>query len=776
MKALTGSTSGFSAPVVEQHRGLKGLVGVLRRRRLVILRTTVIFLALAALACVLTTRRYVAASEIQVQKPAAETLGMAAPGSAGSSDTDAQNAGLTLQTQVTVLESPAMAMKVIKDLNLEDSGEFRKHFDFMTWVTQLFQPPPPPEVQGATLEESPGKRDRMLKTFQDDLDVKIVPGTRVISIAFTSSDPNLAAKVVNYLVDSLQSYATQTQKTETSEASKWMERQLADLKADSDLKQDKLVKLQRQTGVVQIPSDGDDSHTQAYSSSVDQYQKATAALSQAQTNRIQKGAIYEVVKSGNPETIVGLPQNPMLSSAASGMSGELAVISNLRTQEATLKGQIDELLAKFGPSYPKVAELKADQASIESSIRDEIGRLRERARNDYVVAQQIEASAQRLYNSQKQDASQVNDKSVQYEIAKQQADQARAVYDKLLDRWKEAGALQAFHTNNIAVVSAALAPSEPSTPNVPLYLSGALAAGLLFGCIMAFVVDSMDTKIGDIRRLESLMGQAPFGVLPTYETKKTPMRLSGHVLALAPGEQVPSLKEPHSPYVEALRALRTTLLSSWGGAHPQVLLVTSSTEGEGKSTLSSNLAVVLAQQGKKVLLVDADLRRPNLHRIFNCSSETGLSSILNEKADAELVGLIVLKLENVAGLDVLLAGPIPEYSAELLGSSKMEKALELWRGQYDFIILDGAPVLPVTDSVVLSSLADATLLVARYQATQQQSLDRSIGILRAQLGSKGHVGVVLNGVERSANAYYSYYGIKDNAYYGKRVGGNSETS
>ena len=214
MKALTGSTSGFSAPVVEQRRGLPALVGVLRRRRLVILRTVVGCLALAALACVLTTRRYTAVSEIQVQKPAAETLGMAAPGSSGSSDTDAQNAGLTLQTQITVLQSPAMAMKVLEDLKLENSGEFKRHFNFLTWISQIFQPPPPAEVQGATLAESPGKRDRMLKTFQDDLDVKIVPGTRVISIAFTSSDPNLAAQIVNYLVNSLQVYANQTQITE----------------------------------------------------------------------------------------------------------------------------------------------------------------------------------------------------------------------------------------------------------------------------------------------------------------------------------------------------------------------------------------------------------------------------------------------------------------------------------------------------------------------------------------------------------------------------------
>ncbi len=743
-----------------------------------ILRTTTLLVAMGALACVLMTRRYTSMAEIQVQKPSADSLGAdAAGGGASGGDGDASAANLTVQTEATVLQSPALAMKVIEDLHLEDTYDFKPHFSPVAWVTALFSPAPVQDPPGASLEASPRRRDRVLKTFKDNLGVRIVPGTQVIEIEFSSSNPEVAAKTVNHLVDSLVEYSMQAHNSTTAQASKWLETQLVDLKTQTDELQEKLIRLQKDTGVVQVAGDQDaEGHGQVYSSAVDQFQKANSALSQAQTNRILKGAIYEVVKSGNPETIMGLPTNSALAGAAAGMSNELAVISNLRTQEATITGQINELLAKFGPNYPKVGELQADKASIETSIHDEVGRMRERAHNEYVVAQQVEASAQQLANSQKQHADVVNDKAVQYELVRQQFDQSRALYEKLLGRLKEAGAMQGFHTTNVEVVSSAMAPSEPSRPNVPLYLGGSMAGGLLLGCIMAFLVDALDTKIVDIHGLEALIGHAPFGVLPSYATKKTGLRLSGHSFALPGGEFVPALKEPHSPYVEALRALRTALLSSRGGAPPQIILVTSSTEGEGKSTLSANLAVLLAHQGKRVLLIDADLRRPHLHVAFGVSSEVGLSSILGGKLAPDALSAATLRLETVPGLDLLLSGPIPAYSAELLGSSKMKQALDLWRAQYDFIILDGAPVLPVTDSVVLSSQADATLLVARYQSTQQQSLDRSIRTLRGQLGSNRHIGVVLNGVERTANAYYKYYGYSHSAYYGKRLGGGNEIS
>jgi capsular exopolysaccharide synthesis family protein len=722
-------------------------------------------------------RRYTATAEIQVQKPQVSASVEGDAGSAASESESAASGTTNLQTQARVLTSPAMALKVIEDLHLEDASAFGPRFNLLNWINGLISPAPPPEAPGAALEASPARRDRLLNQFHDGLDVKLVPGTRVIEVAFSSSDANLAAQVVNHLVDSLQQYSMQAGGIQTSQASKWMQNQLDDLKRQTDSLQEKLVALQKQTGVVEVAGSSDATgHGQAYSGTLDQLQKATEAVSQAETNRILKGAVYDVVKAGNPETIVGLSQNATLAGAAAGMSGDLATMSNLRTQEATLNAQLDETLAKFGPAYPKVEELKAQKAALETSIHDEIQRMRERAKNEFTVAQQIESSAKDLYQSQKRRADNLNDKSVQYELVRQQYQQSRDLYDKLLAKLRENGAMQGFRSNNIQLISAAFAPSLPSVPNVPLYLAASIGSGLLLGCILAFIVDAMDTRISDIHAFQGLAGQAPLGILPAYAAKKKPLRLSGHSFALPPGESVQAIKEPHSAYVEALRTLRTGLLSPLHGPPPQVLLVTSSVEGEGKSTLSANLAVVFAQQGKRVLLIDADLRRPNLHVLFNGSSEVGLSSVLSGKVAADAIDAALLTVEQAPGLDVLTAGPIPAFSAELLGSSKMKRALDLWRRSYDFVILDGAPVLPVTDSVVLSAYADATLVVARHQSTQQQSLDLSIRTLRAQLGTNRHIGIVLNGVELKADSYYRYYGYSNSAYYGKRLGGGNEAS
>jgi capsular exopolysaccharide synthesis family protein len=225
-----------------------------------------------------------------------------------------------------------------------------------------------------------------------------------------------------------------------------------------------------------------------------------------------------------------------------------------------------------------------------------------------------------------------------------------------------------------------------------------------------------------------------------------------------------AVDEPQSPYVEALRGLRTALLLSRGGAPPQVILVTSSIASEGKTTLTLNLAILLAQQGRKVLLVDADLRRPTLHRVLRTTSERGLSSLLTghgaTESDSEFI-----QLEQAPGLHVLTAGPVPPYPSELLGSDQMRILLERWRKQFDFILFDGAPILPVTDSVVLSELADSKLLLARFGVTERQSLLRSYSLLQ-RTGPKDHrISLVINAVNQSDGAYHEYYGYSESVYH-----------
>src|SRR3984957_9960358 len=772
--------AGTSAPLrPRKEMTIQDLWGILSRRRNIVLSVLLVTIGIAATLFAVSTRLYKGFAEIQVQKESADALSMdtvMGPESQG----DAVDANITLQTQAHILQSETLALQVIKELNLEKTRGFQPHFNPIGWVLGLFAPKGIPDPVNVPLEEAPGRRARVVKIFESHLKVKPVPNTRLIDIEYLNEDPQTAAAVVNHLVQDLVDYNFQTRHNATREASVWLGSQLSDLRKQSEDLQAKVADLQRDSGVFSFGQTDTEGHDQVFTPELNRLQQATTDLEQAQSARIMKGALYQVVKNGDPELISGLAGNGMLTGASPGLGGSLTLLQNLRSEEAQTKARLNELSEKFGPGYPKLAELQSSLDSQQKSIHDEAARVASRVHNDYMVAQQIEDKDRAIYLDEKGQAEAQNDKAVQYQVARQEATQSRTLYENLMGRMKEADLVAGIRSSYITLVDPAHVPSRPAKPNPLLYLAGSIAGGLLFGICAALFREATDNRIQELGELEMLFAESSVGLLPFHDPKTERKRLSNArtpLLATAFASPVDSpspalttsnatiaAAEPRAAYTEALRVLCTSLMQGRnGGPRGQVILVTSSVSGEGKSMLSSNLAIVCAQRGKNVLLVDGDLRTPVLQQELSLAGTTGLSSMLMGDND-KYAGAPEVPFPRIPSLSVLSAGPLPAYPAELLASDRMSDLVRKWRDEYDYIMIDGAQILPVTDSALLSQYADYTLVVARHNVTDRRSVERTCQILRSQ--GVRHMGMVLNGVKATGGASQRYYGYKHMSYSG----------
>ncbi len=766
--------AGTPAPVlpVRKEMTVQDLWGIMSRRRRIVVGILFLTIAVAAVLFATSTRLYSASAEIQVQKESADALSMdtmMGPESAS----DAVESNVNLQTQAQILQSDSLALQVVKELNLEDSPDFRSHFNPIGWVMGLFAPAGIADPVNVPLEDAPGRRAHVIKSFQSHLKVTPVSGTRLITIAYLSTSPQTAAAVVNKLVEDLTDYNFQTRHNATREASGWLTNQLNELRKQSEDLQAKVVDLQRDSGVFAFGQTDGQGHEQVFTPALDQLQQATSQLEQAQAARIMKGALYQVVKNGDPELISGLAGNGMLSGASAGVTGSLTLLQGLRSEEAQTQAKLNELSAKFGPGYPKLAELQSNLDSTQKSIHNEAARIAARVQNDYTIAQQIEDKDRAVFLDEKSQAEAQNDKAVQYQIARQEATQSRTLYENLVARMKEADVVAGMRSSNITLVDAARVSARPAKPNVLLYGAASIAGGILFGLCGALFRDATDTRIQELGEMETVFGEASIVLLPYHDAKserkriadpKTPLWASSGTVhsaasALMASNAAIAAIEPRAAYTEALRVLCTSLMQgNHGGPCGQVFLVTSSVSGEGKSMLSTNLAIVHAQRGKTVLLIDGDLRTPVLHQRLNLESDYGLSSLLFE-GNIDAVGSATqIPFPGIPSLAVLPAGPVPGYPAELLASDGMAELVRICRRHYDYIIIDGAPILPVTDSALLSRYADFTLVVARHNVTDRRSLERTCQILRSQ--GVRQIGMVLNGVKASGRAQFRYYGYQ----------------
>jgi capsular exopolysaccharide synthesis family protein len=723
---------------------LRDLLNIYRKRRRVVYGTVLVLGILCAVYCAVSTRRYETTGTVQIQKEGSDGLGLDSLMSEAGGASDALEANVIIQTQASILQSDTLALRTIENLHMEGTEDFLPRWSQVGWVLGLFSPTGSPDSPGVPLEDAPQRRRNALKVFSKNLKVKPVAGTRLIEIDYLNPDPKLAAAVVNELAQGLIDYNFQTRYNATNQASTWLTGQLSELRKQSEELQAKVVDLERQSGVYSLGTVDAQGREQAYSGVLDQLQQETTALSLAQQNRILKGAIAEAVETGNAEMLSGLSGNSMVGSTS--MNNSLALIQTLRQQEATQRAVVQEAEAKYGPSYPKLAELRANLAGVERSIHDEVERIKERAKSDYAVAAQAEIKTRTQYDQAKERADKLNDKAIEYMIVRQEAEKSRDLYEDLLKRLKEAGVLEGLKSSNITVVDPGRVSAKPKKPNVPLYMLAALGGGFFLGCLGALLVDTLDKKISSIHEVEELTGQTLLGATPFIGDIARHPAAEGQT-------QLTTLVEPNSTFAEALRSIRTAMLLTGGGERSRVILVTSSIAEEGKTLLSANLAVVLAQSNRRVLLVDIDMRRGGLRRRLRLPATTGLSALLAGQQQEPKLSTI----NGLSGLDILQSGTPPPNPSELL-DSKMKDWLNIWREKYDFIVLDGPPLLPIADAQIVHPLADITLLLARSGLTERGQLQRSYRLLTD--ASKHFVGVIMNGLRPQDENYYGYYGYR----------------
>jgi capsular exopolysaccharide synthesis family protein len=744
--AMTRTTT--AQPSDDLDLDMFSLVRMLLRRRFWIYLCTGGLVALAALACILMTPQYRAVSKLQILKQDQGITFGDTLGPAGGGFSDVVDFNLSQETQVSVLKSDTLALQVIRELNLADTREFR--------YNPLIKNAEVRRQMAAPLDQAPLKVAAILHKFKSNLKVDSVSGTRLITVSYTHPDPAMAAKIVNQLVADFVEHNFQVRYNATSKATEWLRRQLVDLKSQVEKAQQHAVELQKASGIF-----GEDEHHNIVITKLEQLNNE---LTTAQANRVIKEAVYNLARNGNPEAMAGLLGSSVPGAAGSAYS--LSLLNSLRQQEADLSSQYADAAAKYGPAYPRVIQLQERLASVQSSIQAELNKVVDRARSEYQVAASQEADARARFAQQKAIAAEMNNKAIDYTIAKQEAESSRALYENLQKKLQEAGVLAGLHSSDLNVVDPAVVPDRPSAPNVPLYLAFGALAGMTLGVICAVVAEALDRTVRDPLEIETTTSIPLLGVIPDAKLRGTSRQdrlkapIWNHLTGAADGNHPHLMSAQDSAVSEAFRSLRTSLLLSPRGQSAKIFMITSSMPQEGKTFSTLNLASVLAQMGGKVLLVDADLRRATLSRALKQRSAAGLSQLLLGTADRE----VYRQVPEIPGLTFLPAGTMasakplfcPPRPSELLACPRMAELIRGWRQEFSYVLIDTPPVLPVTDAVVLSPNVDAVIVVARFAATNRQSIARAIRVLKdAQARCSG---ILVNAMDVHSPDYYHYCG------------------
>lgn len=615
------------------------------------------------------------------------------------------------QTQYGLLRSRSLAERVIESLGLASSNEALEALGVK-----------PPEEGGTAATEASRRSAAVLEALQDNLSVSPVRGSRLVAVGYDNPNPVVAARVANGFAENFIQSNLDRKFESSSYAREFLEERIAQTKERLESAERQLVAYAANQQIINVgePSEGaSGGATESLTSN--NLVALNQALARTRAERVAAEERWRSASSANVMTLSEVLQNP--------------TVQRLTEQRAILHTQYQQKLSIYQPDYPEMVQLRAQIEEADSQIRTIADNIRSSIRSQYEIAANQERALQTQVTGLTGDVLDLRDRSIQYNILQRELDTTRTLYEALLQRYKEVGVTGGVTANNISIVDAATPPRKPSKPNMILNMALAALLGLGLGVLAALVLEALDETLATPDDVEKKLGVAVLGVIPLLEKGETPAAALGDV---------------RSGFSEAYYSLRTALQFSTPDGAPRSLLVSSARPAEGKSTTAYAVALNLARVGKRVLLIDGDLRNPSMHRVVGVENERGMSNLLSGSADLAAV------VQSTAhdNLFFIPCGPLPPNPAELWGGDRLHQFLAETRNSFDHVVVDGPPVLGFADAPILAAAVNGTLFALESRGTRRGQARGAIR--RLQVGRAHVLGAVLTKFSTQSTSYGGY--------------------
>ncbi|OQX53712.1 MAG: hypothetical protein B5M54_06425 [Candidatus Aminicenantes bacterium 4484_214] len=674
--------------------------------------------------------------------------------------------GVYFNTQLSLLTSRTLAERVARRMNLSERmelntqsssspasflGQIKSFFSISRWFNRT------KEVTQPALQEFVPPADLSANyafVVLSGLKIQPVEETRLVNINFRSPFPVLAADIVNNLIEEFIDYSVEMRYEATRQASEFLNKQIAQLRNELAAKEKELQKYGEEKKLLFL--------NEKESSVVSKYADLNTAFTEAQIERINKEAAFRELSSLQIDALSPNIDNP--------------VIQSLKAEYTRLKNEYDEKIKIFKPEYPDMVRLKARLDSLRTELEKEISQAVDAARTEYRAALAKENSLKNLLEKQREDVVRTNNNAILYNSLKIDVENKRNLLNSLIAKQNEAlvsARLKGLKTSNIKIVDRALVPQSPVYPNPSRTVMLAFLLSLFVGVGVAFILEYLDNTIKSPEDVEQLVDLPSLGLIPLVSASNG-VKKASYTHQYSYGQQEGETLEeevinnielinyyyPNISIAEDYRTIRTSILFSSLEDKPMAIGFTSSLPEEGKSTTLVNTAVAFAQMDRRVILIDGDLRKPRLHKIFDNTNRIGLSNYLAGKSSIDEI----IHPTKITKLDLIPCGLHPPNPAELLESRRFIDLIRLLKEDYDFVLVDSPPTLAVVDASVVSTRMDGVVVVIRANKTTKKSLLYAVETLRK--AKAPILGVVLNEVPFSHNGYYSpdYHGYLKGYY------------